>query len=732
MAYPTEEDYENLRLDMVSTGLVTNSAPDAADIVTRTARVIKPLAKVLAQAEQLVIDQGVEEEIATVQANRAVIATPWLLLADLAAATGAVDGYSSTVTADSGTHIAVSGEVALGGSAATVGAAIPNNGRYTRVSGAWLRTADLDGQTSTTIATSISGTLAYYSDNVRSNSVVRGSNTADTSDPSTSNVQFHQEPTKRACTLTSVSARFSATGTGEIHIVTIAPGTKTATLISKTPVTVSATGLNTFPLNIAVPAGAYIGYKRLTGVNIRTTTGGRNFTVPGGSLTTVGNTGPVTAATAEQSLSYTVTELEATLNTQLNEFRSRNRTALALSTGWNHVVGYGQSLSIGADAIAIINSVASSYHKTFNVGEKMTKPGWGGLAGTSDDGLTKALVEDTNSPFSGTTGETSLSAFAREFSRRYSRARGTPPIWFASTAGRGGQPIASLDFLSSQYENFIYHVTAGKAAAVAAGKAYTVPFVLYKQGEADQAAATSKTLYKKLLSLLIDRFKQDVIATTGQANPPQWIFSTPVLSITTSANATEAQLELCDERDDCWFSAPLYRFPQVNSSHPSAAGQILLGHYESRVATQLATGQTPGRLRWLGASANGTAFTARISGPSAVAFNTTIIGAATDNGIKIVDDTGTLTLSSMVIGTSVQNVNTGLWETPITCTLNRSLGANPKFRYARDYLGTGLIPSGGASGNVFDTSPETAVISGTTYSLAHPAPPVELAVYVEE
>ncbi len=408
-------------------------------------------------------------------------------------------------------------------------------------------------------------------------------------------------------------------------------------------------------------------------------------------------------------------------------------TKLVATCDWNHALGYGQSNDLGSANAAVVNSSPSSYHKTFNVGPKMTKPG---LAGNNHDGSIKALVEDDVSPTTGssgsTYGETKCSSFARHFSRLASR-NGNAPTWFASVAGKGGTALSGIGIGTTWIKNLEYHVRAAKAAADTAGKSYGVSTVLFDHGESDQDAQTTKDAYLSGMHDMIDWFWARVKKITGQQHRPVWLFTVSPYHLAESSGATDAILELCASRGDCHLVVPGYIFAHVaDDTHLTAVAQALKGHYYARAAEQLWRGEVPDAVRWLGAYAAGTTLTIRAEAPTALAINTSIVSAVTDYGFAVSDDTGSLSLSGIAVGSAVLNPKTRRYETPITMTLNRALDANPAISYAKVYASSSPDIQNGAGGNIFDSTTDTVTISGTPYSLAHAAPPVTLPVFVEE
>lgn len=524
------------------------------------------------------------------------------------------------------------------------------------------------------------------------------------------------------------------TGVGTLYVRRFTRAGSVFTQVGADEIFAVAAGLQTLtlPTPRRVLKGEYLGFyigAVLAAPNGVADSGGWYFQA--GNLTTVTS---ATAATGVQlqlgfELEFAdlvnVVAMAGTLRAQ-----GLARFPLILNAQRLHMLGYGQSNDLGANQAAI-TTTPSLYHLTFGVGPKMTKPG---LSGTTnpDDGLTKALAEDNAAPSSSTFGETVCSTFAREISKRLA-SRGTPPIWFCSVAGKSGGPLVDIIPTGTFYANLIYHVTAAKAAADAAGKTYAVPVILFDHGETDQQTNTSLALCLSRLTSLFDSAVRDIQAITGQPVGPQFLFTTACNYLTTSSNHTQALLALAETRNDFHFVVPGYRFAQGGDGiHLTAWSQAVKGAYYARAASQLASGRLPDRIRWLGAVADGATLTMTASAPTALQFSASVRPQATDNGIKVQDDTGALMLSGMAMGAAKLNPQTGLYETAITMTLNRALGVNPIARYGLDYLGTGMLITGGASGNVFDTSPDTFTIGGTTYSLAHPAPPATVPIWVQE
>lgn len=420
---------------------------------------------------------------------------------------------------------------------------------------------------------------------------------------------------------------------------------------------------------------------------------------------------------------------------------------MVLDTAWSHMIEYGQSNSAGAETTAI-STTPSVRSYTFNVGPKMTKPGITGASGVlADDLAVKLMAEDSGIPetTSGVAyGETSGYGFMSEFTRRARRSSNMVPVWLCSSAGHSGyalaggnSPRSGIDKTqpnSVWYPNLVYHVEAGKREATQLGLSYQAAFVGFDGLETDTLQSAPYALVLSALRSLTNNFRVDAMEVAGQERRPIWLATTPIYGAATSTGAIMALMDFCEERKDMHFIMPGYRLQGASAFHYFNLSQHLKGAYRARAAHQYVSGRIPDRCWWRTIRYTGTAVIAVLSHPgSAITFNTAIpaqmgVGVTTDYGIKIVDGTGTLTLSSIAIGATTYNPVTQLYDTDITMNVHRAFGANPTFRYALDYQGSAHGFSAGADGNIYDNTADTVLIGATTYTMAHGAPPVERAM----
>jgi hypothetical protein len=387
----------------------------------------------------------------------------------------------------------------------------------------------------------------------------------------------------------------------------------------------------------------------------------------------------------------------------------------------NGGISYGQSGSVGAQGQNAISTNQPYYNLTFTGGPK--------AAVGSGTATSKPLVEDNlqeAGAAGGNRGETPCSGLANYCVQLAAEENGIDPasiVFFSSAPGQGSQRITALNKGTTYYTRFLGHVQAAKDLASAAGKTYALHAVAWIQGESDADNVVARATYRDLLVQLAADIDADVRAITGQASPVHLLtYQTPFQVVSSGGKIALAQLDAVDLGDLIHFVTPYYHLPYYSgdSTHLINTGYLLSGRYFGRALKQLVIdGKYPDCIRAVRAVAKGTTLTVKFSVPRApLVLDTTQLAATTDMGFKVLDDTGTLTLSGITVvdGDTVQ------------ITLNRALGANPKVRYALDYLGTGLTILQGASGNLRDSTPMTTKISGTAYPMFHVAPASELSI----
>lgn len=400
-------------------------------------------------------------------------------------------------------------------------------------------------------------------------------------------------------------------------------------------------------------------------------------------------------------------------------------------TGWNGQIVYGQSNGGGAESAVLTTVTAYTGMKTFGSGPKSSKAGNTQGAVNTSPGTSSviALVEDTGQSDGFTpSGETICSATARRFLDLAAAKNGVDPnatVLLCSSAAHGSYRITSLYKAAPWYQQLLDHVSEGKARATAAGQGYAVQAIDFVQGEQDTQGSETYSNYLGYLTQLQVDIDTDIRAITGQTQRVHMLISPNSYLVTTNDAVVRAQMDACAASAYIHLAGPRYHLDHRPSFvHMTAESKIRHGADFGRARHQLIYGQRkPDQIRFVSATAQTVGgvttltVTCKVPQPPLLLDTSFLPAGVQDYGIKVVDGTGTLTLSNIAVQGRV-----------LTMTLSRALGSNPLFRYALDYQPTVPLVLGNAAGNLRDSTADTILVNGVTYSHPYVAPPVQLPI----
>lgn len=573
-------------------------------------------------------------------------------------------------------------------------------------------------------------------------------------------------PVVRDSVLSSV--RFYARNAGNFILRKFSRSGTSFTTVAQWETPIAAAGLYTFTAadfgSFPVLAGEYVGFA--TSGSLVLARSGSRLTDPGGWAAFTGTDAPtftptMLANSISNEIGFVLTGADlipSSARVLAVQRKAKggvpyllaiaDQVPLLSNGGWNGGIAYGQSNSAGEGQRNPLNALSLTQpylNLTFGSGPSSGKGGSSSGAGNTSPGTTTVipLVENTAVRADGQTGgESWSSGVANWLTGLLIERQGLAPataVVFQSSAGHGSYSIAQLAKGSTWYQNLRDHWIEAKARATAAGVPYVLQTVQWSQGEQDSANGTTRAVYRAALMKLIDDINTDIAADIGQTTPVHLLIVQTASANNNNANLANlvqiqlAQLDAANLHPRIHLVAPMFQFYTLNGGglHLDPPGQLLLGRYFGRAAHQLITEKRePDRIRVLSATAAGTRVTIRFDVPTApLQLATDWIGLAQDFGFKVVDDTGTLVLS---------NVNVGADGVSITMTTDRALAANPKTRYALDYIGSGMSLFSdafttiqvGTSGNLCDSTADTSLVKGVAQPMRHIAPHFEAAIYV--
>jgi hypothetical protein len=283
----------------------------------------------------------------------------------------------------------------------------------------------------------------------------------------------------------------------------------------------------------------------------------------------------------------------------------------------NHVISYGQSLSVGTQSRAAVS--------TTSIGNLMSNSSVRAWDGTPQ--WTSLVAHVENDSGAELMGETPLfGAF-----QIVSEVRGGYGNQFiASAPGFGAVTLADLSSGGGYYTRLLDDVTKARKLARASGKHYKVRAIVWMQGESDGG----NTSYASQLDTFFTGLNSAIKAITNQTDDV-WLLSyqldRPQIGL--------AHLAASDTYSRMRVAMPIYHLARTDGVHLTAAASKIAGAYFGLTYNAIVlNGNTSWQpLKCLSSSKSGTTLDLVFNPVGSLAFDTTAVSAQTNQGFKLFD-----------------------------------------------------------------------------------------------
>lgn len=258
----------------------------------------------------------------------------------------------------------------------------------------------------------------------------------------------------------------------------------------------------------------------------------------------------------------------------------------------------------------------------------------------------------------------------------------------------------------------VYEKVLAQVASVAAAR----PSVIYKgvsciHGEQD--GLDNNTSYAANLTEWQANFETDIKALTGQTEAvPLYLCQVSTASgygnisgiSSTGFPSQLQQLAAHKANSKIHLVCPKYHLPYYDHSHITNTAQRILGEYYAKAFAVVESGGDWEPLRPTTIVGSGSTVTVSFTGRmGALAFDTTLVDAATNQGFAYQDDAGRTISSVAIVGDQV------------VITLSGAIGANPLLAYAYNNGAGGSanqVAGLGARGNLRDSDTAVSAFDG--------------------